>query len=139
MTAVIPTDRPKSVRNSCVIKVLVAFYVVTLLFGLFCGCRGFYHRTESDLFLFLLRKYIFGEERYTIQKIKRAWLECYYGGWYTTGGGGVNVRCDLRLYERWEATQNNIGNPILNKNVVQGSSYASNKKGGLRDSAKMAV
>ena len=52
MTAVTPTDRPKSVRNSCVIKVLVAFYV-TLLFGLFCGCRGFCHRTESDLFLFL--------------------------------------------------------------------------------------
>ena len=25
-----------------------------LLFGLFCGCRGFCHRIESDLFLFLL-------------------------------------------------------------------------------------
>ena len=56
MTAVTPTDRPKSVRNSCVIKVFGGvFYVVTLLFGLFCGCRGFCHRTESDLFLFLLR------------------------------------------------------------------------------------
>ena len=34
MTAVAPTDRPKSVRNRSVIKVLVAFfYVVTLLFG----------------------------------------------------------------------------------------------------------
>ena len=30
------------------------FYVVTLLFGCFRGCRGFCHRTESDLFLFLL-------------------------------------------------------------------------------------
>ena len=29
------------------------FYVVTSLFGLFCGCSGFCHRTESDLFLFL--------------------------------------------------------------------------------------
>ena len=28
---------------------------ILLLFGLFCGCRGFCHRTESDLFLFLLR------------------------------------------------------------------------------------
>ena len=27
--------------------------VVTLLFGFFCGCWGFCHRTESDLFLFL--------------------------------------------------------------------------------------
>ena len=33
VTAVTPTDRPKSVRNRCVIKVLVAFiYVVALRF-----------------------------------------------------------------------------------------------------------
>ena len=51
--AVTPTDRPKSVRNRCEFEVLVVFfYVVTLLFGFFCGCRGFCHRTESDLFLF---------------------------------------------------------------------------------------
>ena len=55
MTAVTPPDRPTSVRNRCVIKVFVGvFYVVTLLFGFFCRCRGFCHRTESDLFLFLL-------------------------------------------------------------------------------------
>ena len=36
VTAVTPTDRHKSVRNRCVIKVLVAFfYVVTLLFWIF--------------------------------------------------------------------------------------------------------
>ena len=29
------------------------FYVVTLLFGFFSGCRVFFHMTESDLFLFL--------------------------------------------------------------------------------------
>ena len=34
MTAVTPTDRPKSVRNRCVIEVFGGvFYVVTLLFG----------------------------------------------------------------------------------------------------------
>ena len=55
MTAVTPTERPKSVRNRCVIEVLVAiFYVVKLLFGFFCECRGFCHRIESDLFPFLL-------------------------------------------------------------------------------------
>ena len=32
------------------------FCVVTLLFGFFCGCKGFCHRTESDLFLFLRRE-----------------------------------------------------------------------------------
>ena len=51
---VTPTDRPKSVRNRCVIEILVPFYVVTLFFGFFFGCRGFCDRTESDLFLFLL-------------------------------------------------------------------------------------
>ena len=58
VTAVTPTDRPKSVRNRCAIEVFGGvFYVVTLLFGFFCGCRGFCHRTESDLFLFLFLHY----------------------------------------------------------------------------------
>ena len=49
------TDRPKSVCNRCVIEVFGGVLcVVTLLFGYFCQCRGFCHRTESDLFLFLL-------------------------------------------------------------------------------------
>ena len=54
MTAVTPTDRPKSVRNLCVIEVFDGvLFVVMLLFGFFCGCRGFCHKTESDLCLFL--------------------------------------------------------------------------------------
>ena len=32
VTAVIPTDRPKSVRNRCVIKVLVAFFMLSRCF-----------------------------------------------------------------------------------------------------------
>ena len=57
VTAVTPTDRPKSVRNRCVIEVFDGFFcVVSLLFGIFCWCRGFCHRTESDLFLFHLTK-----------------------------------------------------------------------------------
>ena len=57
MTAVTPTDRPKSVRNSCVIKVFGGVFVLSrCFFLLLCGCRGFCHRTESDLFLFLLHK-----------------------------------------------------------------------------------
>ena len=43
------TDRPKSVHNCCVIEVLVAFLCCHVaFFGFFCGCRGFYHRTESS-------------------------------------------------------------------------------------------
>ena len=49
-----PTHRPKSVRNRCVIKLFCGVAcVVTLQFWHFCWCRGFCHRTESDLFLFL--------------------------------------------------------------------------------------
>ena len=35
------------------------FHVVKLLFECFCECRGFCHRTESELFLFLLKHLIF--------------------------------------------------------------------------------
>ena len=53
---VTPTDRHKSGR--CVIEVFCGVvYIVTLPFWHFCWCRGFCHRTESDLFLFLLMKY----------------------------------------------------------------------------------
>ena len=50
----------------------------------------------------------FGEERYTIQKIKKAWLGATTVNGKQRGGGGVMGRCGLRLYKRCEATQNNI-------------------------------
>ena len=54
VAVVAPTGRPKSVRNRCAIEVFMwRFCVVTLLFGFFCKCGGFCHRTESDLFLIL--------------------------------------------------------------------------------------
>ena len=44
----------KSVRNRCVIVLFVALFVLSLCpFWHFCWCRGFCHRIESDLFLFL--------------------------------------------------------------------------------------
>ena len=55
MAVVTPTARPKSVRNRCVIELLCGVVcAVTLPFWHFCWCGGFCHRTESDLFLFLL-------------------------------------------------------------------------------------
>ena len=57
VAVVTPTDRPKSVRNCCVIELFCGVVcVVTLPFWHFCWCRGFCHRTESDLFLFLFRR-----------------------------------------------------------------------------------
>ena len=51
---------------------------------------------------------VFREERYRIQKIKRAWLvETRVDAKQPEGGGGGRGRCDLRLY-KWWATQYNI-------------------------------
>ena len=55
MTAVTPTDRPKSVRNSCLIKVFVGVFMLSRCFFDYSVGVGFCHRTESDLFLFLLQ------------------------------------------------------------------------------------
>ena len=50
MAVVTPTDRPKSVRNRCLIELFRGVVcVATLQFWHFCWCRGFCHRTESDL------------------------------------------------------------------------------------------
>ena len=55
VTVVTPTDRPKSVRNCCLIELFCGVVcVVTLSFWHFCLCRGFCHRTGSDLLLFVL-------------------------------------------------------------------------------------
>ena len=54
VAVVTPTDRPKSVRNCCLIELFCRVVcVVTLPFWHFCWCRGFCHRTGSDLPLFV--------------------------------------------------------------------------------------
>ena len=48
VAVVTPTDRPKSVRDRCLIELFCGVVcVVTLPFWHFHGCRGFCHRTES--------------------------------------------------------------------------------------------
>ena len=65
VAVVIPTDRPKSVRNRCLIELFCGVVcVVTLPFWHFCWCRGFCHRTGSDLLLFL-----FLEIHFTIKTV----------------------------------------------------------------------
>ena len=51
VAVVTPTDRPKSVRNRCLVELFCGVVCVVTLH--FCLCRGFCHRTESDLFLFV--------------------------------------------------------------------------------------
>ena len=54
VAVVTPTDRPKSIRNRCVIELFcVVVCVVTLTLWHVRWCMGFCHRTESDLSLFL--------------------------------------------------------------------------------------
>ena len=49
VSVVTQNDRPKSVRNRCVIEV---FGGITLLIGVFCRCKGCVYRTDCDVFLF---------------------------------------------------------------------------------------
>ena len=54
VAVVTPTDHPKSVSNRCLIELFCGVVCVfTLPFWHFRGCRGFCHRTESDLLLFV--------------------------------------------------------------------------------------
>ena len=54
VAVVTPTDRPKSVRNRCLIELFCdVVCVVALPFWHFCWCRGFCHRTGPDLLLFV--------------------------------------------------------------------------------------
>ena len=52
MAVVAPANRPKSVRIRCIIEAFGGVCVLSL-FEVFCGCKGFCHRTVSDLLLFL--------------------------------------------------------------------------------------
>ena len=57
VAVVTPIDRPKSVRYRCLIELFCSVvYVVTLPFWHFRGCKGFCHRTESDLLLFVFKR-----------------------------------------------------------------------------------
>ena len=57
VAVVTPTGRPKSARNCWLIELFCGVVcVVTLPFWHFFWCRGFCHRTGSDLLLFILEK-----------------------------------------------------------------------------------
>ena len=56
-------NHPLLVHNRCVIKHFSGVFVSSLYFLIFCSCRVFCHRTESDLFPFLL------EFSYSLTKI----------------------------------------------------------------------
>ena len=53
---VTPTDRPKSIRNRCVIEVFESGLVLSIVFWIFCWYKDFCHRILSDNFLFLFNR-----------------------------------------------------------------------------------
>ena len=53
-----PSDRPKSVRNRCVIQVLVPFLCYHFAFSHFCWHRGFCHWILSLSFSVLYRAFL---------------------------------------------------------------------------------
>ena len=59
MAFVTSTDRPKSVRNRCVIEVFVRVFVLSNGCCILSWYKGFRHRTESDLVLFLSSQWVF--------------------------------------------------------------------------------
>ena len=116
VAVVTPTDRPKSVRNRCVIELFCGVvYVVTLPFWHFCWCMGFCHRTESDLFLFLfLRR----REIYTLSHFTREFFsliifkEYAFRIVYRTESCAL-IGCIYVFHCKWngskeEATQNSL-------------------------------
>ena len=70
VAVVTPTDRPKSVCNRCLIELFCGVVcVVTLPFWHFCWCRGFCHRTESDLLLYVLDALSAGTVKYLMEAL----------------------------------------------------------------------
>ena len=68
----ITTDRPKSFRNCCLIELFCGVVcVVTLPFWHFCWCRGFCHRTGSDLLLFVMITCVFELCEVSIEHLQR--------------------------------------------------------------------
>ena len=52
MTVVTPTDRPKSVRNRCVIEVFGGVFVLSIGFRIFCLYRVFFVIGSSHISFF---------------------------------------------------------------------------------------
>ena len=82
VAVVTPTDRPKSVRNRCLIELFCGVvFVVALPFWHFCWCRGFCHRTGSDLLLFVLtNSKVSYKSRVCFQHAKH--VQTFYLIWY---------------------------------------------------------
>ena len=97
VAVVTPTNRPKSVRNCCLIELFCGVVcVATLPLWHFCWYRGFCHRTGSDLFLFVLKK--IKESRDNIMTPPKTsitqWLPTHLGR--TVGVSKIEVPRDVR-------------------------------------------
>ena len=123
VAVVTPTDRPKSVRNRFLIELFCGVvWVVALPFWHFCWCRGFCHRTESDLFLFLFAYVLLVETNpfpnlslffpdYDLQYPSVLSRFCFHK---ILGGAGhkITIQCSLHFSSRSET-------PLLNSHWLR--------------------
>ena len=123
VTLVTPTDRPKSVRNRCLIELFCGVVcVVTLPFWHFCWCRGFCHRTESDLLLFCLCDKVI-KKNCRSGPGKEQCPEPIYINWRIT----CCTRCTMRRQTiRW---QSNWPNNLTLKLVLYDSTWCIGQRG----------
>ena len=78
VAVVTPNDRPMSVRNRCSIELFCGVVcVVALPFWHFCWCRGFCHRTRSDLLLFVFKTNLIKKKQKVINNCNVLILSCY--------------------------------------------------------------
>ena len=95
VAVVTPTDRPKSVRNCCLIELFCGVVcVVTLPFWHFCWCRGFCHRTGSGLLLFVLLG-MFNSPKFDVNQQPNIWGITF---WPLICRINRNRRCVLHVF-----------------------------------------
>ena len=125
-----PADRPKSVRNRCVIEVFGGVLcVVTLLFGFFCQCEGFCHRAESDLFLSLCMYFYwfpicFNQSCSVMHLQHICWKNLCILWWFAQKGQGHSKFYQLQCLFLWKTQSHNISDYTLQAGLEFGSTRA---------------
>ena len=108
LTAVTPTDRPKLVRYRCVIEGFGGvFYFVTMLFGCFCWCRGFCHRSQISSFLSCFRTSLFTSISFIFKKnFHQIWFHWLFNQYIIyTDYIVISFKISLSYFIHWNTTK----------------------------------
>ena len=123
VAVVTPTDRPKSVRNCCLIELFCGVIcVATLPLGHFCWYTGFCHRTGSDLLLFVfvfcicrtLRDFDVERSEISTSNAHKYWV--LFWKWMPWQGQEISPCIYARILSDWP--KNMEGRKTHNSNVI---------------------